>query len=48
MNWWMANSVGSVANNSSRLCFTLVKVTTPTAPNTALPAKFATAEKHIY
>src|SRR5208282_2750539 len=43
----MAKSVGSAAKSNSRLCFTLVKVTTPTAPRTPLPTKFAVAEKHI-
>src|SRR5271166_2332284 len=43
----MANSVGSAAKSSSRLCFTLVNVTTPTAPRTPLPTKFAVAEKHM-
>src|SRR5579863_1522626 len=43
----MANSAGSAAKSSSRRCFTLVKVTTPTAPRTPLPTKFAVAEKHI-
>src|ERR1700758_1291487 len=42
----MANSTGSDAKRSSRLCFTFVKVTTPTAPRTPLPTKFAVAEKH--
>src|ERR1700686_4426731 len=42
----MANSVGSEAKRTSRLCFTFVKVTTPTAPKTPLPTKFAVAEKH--
>src|SRR5579863_7768971 len=43
----MANSVGSVAKSTSRLCFTFVNVTTPTAPRTPLPTKFAVAEKHM-
>src|ERR1700751_5017839 len=38
--------MGNVAKSSSRRCFTLVKVTTPTAPRTPLPTKFAVAEKH--
>jgi hypothetical protein len=42
----MANKIGSVANSSSRRCFTLVKVTTPMAPRTPLPTKLAVAEKH--
>src|SRR5271166_3504598 len=42
----MANSVGSVAKSSLRLCFTLVNVTTPRAPRTPLPTKLAVAEKH--
>src|SRR5438105_3741315 len=42
----MANSVGSAAKSSSRLCFTFVNVTTPMAPRTPLPTKFAVAEKH--
>src|SRR5208282_1446479 len=42
----MAKSVGNVAKSSSRLCFTFVSVTTPTAPRTPLPTKFAVAEKH--
>src|SRR5271169_807716 len=42
----MAKSVGSVAKSSSRLCFTFVRVTTPTAPRIPLPTKFAVAEKH--
>src|SRR6202140_5047501 len=42
----MANSVGSEAKRTSRLCFTFVKGTTPTAPKTPLPTKFAVAEKH--
>src|SRR5579871_6371753 len=42
----MAKSVGSEANSSSRLCLTFVKVTTPAAPRTPLPTKFAAAEKH--
>src|SRR5580692_7844061 len=42
----MAKSVGSDAKSNSRLCFTFVKVTTPTAPRTPLPTKFAVAEKH--
>ena len=41
-------SMGSDANNSSRLCFTFVKVTTPSVPRIPLPTKFAVAEKHIY
>src|SRR5208283_481538 len=40
----MANSVGSVAKSSLRLCFTLVNVTTPRAPRTPLPTKLAVAE----
>src|SRR5580693_5146069 len=43
----MAKSVGSAAKSSSRRCFTCVRVTTPTAPRTPLPTKFAVAEKHI-
>src|SRR5580692_4582319 len=43
----MANSVGSPAKSNSRLCFTFVNVTTPTAPRTPLPTKFAVAEKHM-
>src|ERR1700728_795123 len=39
--------MGNVAKSTSRRCFTLVKVTTPTAPSTPLPTKFAVAEKHI-
>src|ERR1700723_188665 len=42
----MAKSVGSAAKSSSRRCFTFVNVTTPTAPRTPLPTKFAVAEKH--
>jgi hypothetical protein len=42
----MAKSVGSAANNSSRRCFTWVKVMTPRVPRTPLPTKFAAAEKH--
>jgi hypothetical protein len=42
----MAKSVGSAAKSSSRLCFTFVSVTTPMAPRTPLPTKFAVAEKH--
>jgi hypothetical protein len=42
----MANSVGSAAKRSSRRCFTIVNVKTPTAPRTPLPTKFAVAEKH--
>src|SRR5580704_4313078 len=42
----MAKRMGKVANSSSRLCFTFVRVTTPTTPSTALPTKFAVAEKH--
>src|SRR5208337_4444687 len=38
--------MGSDAKSSSRLCFTFVRVTTPTAPRTPLPTKFAVAEKH--
>jgi hypothetical protein len=47
VNWWIANSVGSEANSSSRRCFTLVSVTTPTPASTPLPTKFAVAEKHM-
>src|SRR5580693_1276263 len=43
----MANSKGSDAKSNSRRCFTLVNVTTPTAPNAVLPTKFAVAEKHM-
>src|SRR5580698_10424276 len=43
----MANNTGRDAKSSSRRCFTLVKVTTPMAPRTPLPTKFAVAEKHI-
>src|ERR1700723_4507511 len=43
----MANRVGSDAKSNSRLCFTIVKVTTPIAPRTVLPTKFAVAEKHM-
>src|SRR5208282_5340263 len=43
----MANSTGSAAKSNSRLCFTFVKVTTPTAPRAVLPTKFAVAEKHM-
>jgi hypothetical protein len=43
----MANNKGKEAKSSSRRCFTLVRVTTPTAPRTPLPTKFAVAEKHI-
>jgi hypothetical protein len=43
----MANRTGSDAKSSSRLCFTFVNVTTPTAPRAVLPTKFAVAEKHI-
>src|ERR1700746_2125854 len=39
--------MGSAAKSSSRLCFTLVNVATPAAPRTALPTKFAVAEKHM-
>jgi hypothetical protein len=35
------------AKSSLRRCFILVKVTTPTAPRSPLPTKFAVAEKHI-
>src|SRR6266702_4511531 len=42
----MANNVGRAANRISRLCFTFVNVTTPMAPRTPLPTKFAAAEKH--
>src|ERR1700733_7422437 len=42
----MAKSIGSAAKSSSRRCFTFVNVTTPTAPRTPLPTKFAVAEKH--
>src|SRR5665213_1526858 len=42
----MAKSVGSAAKRTSRLCLTFVKVTTPIAPRTPLPTKFAAAEKH--
>jgi hypothetical protein len=38
--------VGNAAKSSSRLCFTFVNVTTPTAPRIPLPTKFAVAEKH--
>jgi hypothetical protein len=38
--------MGSAANSNSRLCFTFVSVTTPMAPSTPLPTKFAVAEKH--
>src|SRR4029077_9649373 len=43
----MAKSVGRAAKSSSRRCLTLVRVTTPTAPRTPLPTKFAVAEKHM-
>src|ERR1700761_8966256 len=43
----MAKSVGSAAKSNSRRCFTFVSVTTPTAPSTPLPTKFAAAEKHM-
>src|SRR6202035_5479339 len=43
----MAKRVGSAAKSNSRRCFTLVSVTTPTAPRTPLPTKFAAAEKHM-
>src|SRR5579863_3524622 len=43
----MAKRVGSEAKSNSRGCFTFVRVTTPTAPRTPLPTKFAAAEKHI-
>src|ERR1700684_3483558 len=43
----MANKSGRDANSSSRRCLTLVRVTTPTAPRTVLPTKFAVAEKHM-
>src|SRR5271154_7142394 len=39
--------MGSAAKSSSRRCFTFDKVTTPTAPRTPLPTKFAVAEKHM-
>jgi hypothetical protein len=39
-------SVGKDAKSNSRLCLTFVSVKTPIAPNTPLPTKFATAEKH--
>src|SRR5580692_1653048 len=42
----MAKRIGSAAKSSSRRCFTFVNVTTPTAPRTPLPTKFAVAEKH--
>ncbi len=48
INWCTANNVGSDANSSSRLCFTFVRVTTPIAPSTPLPTKFAVAEKHTF
>src|SRR5580658_7578876 len=38
--------MGSAAKSNSRLCFTFVNVTTPTAPRIVLPTKFAAAEKH--
>ena len=38
---------GNAAKSSSRLCFTFVNVTTPTAARTPLPTKFAVAEKHM-
>src|ERR1700728_3589294 len=43
----MANNTGRAAKRTSRRCFTLVRVTTPTTPRTPLPTKFAAAEKHI-
>src|ERR1700722_7791217 len=43
----MANRAGSAAKSSSRRGFTLERVTTPMAPRTALPTKFAAAEKHM-
>src|SRR5271156_4114676 len=43
----MANRMGRAAKTSSRRCFTRVNVTTPTAPRTPLPTKFAVAEKHM-
>src|SRR5580700_9280084 len=43
----MANSTGKEAKRISRRCLTRVKVTTPTAPRTPLPTKFAVAEKHM-
>src|ERR1700685_4189676 len=43
----MANRMGRAAKRISRRCFTRVNVTTPTAPRTPLPTKFAVAEKHI-
>src|SRR5271165_5369755 len=39
--------MGSAAKSNSRRCFTFVNVTTPTAPRTPLPTKFAVAEKHM-
>src|ERR1700733_2450888 len=48
VNWWIANSVGSEANNNSRLCFTCVSVATPIVPSTPLPTKLAAAEKHTF
>src|SRR5580692_7754317 len=43
----MANNTGREAKRISRRCLTRVKVTTPTAPRTPLPTKFAVAEKHM-
>src|SRR5271154_1735695 len=43
----MANKTGREAKRISRRCLTRVRVTTPTAPRTPLPTKFAVAEKHI-
>ena len=48
ISWCTANNVGSDANNSSRLCFTFVRVATPIVPSTPLPTKFAAAEKHTF
>src|ERR1700691_4188443 len=42
----MAKSTGNAAKSISRLCFTLVNVTTPTAVRNPPPTKFAVAEKH--
>jgi len=38
---------GSVAKRSSRRCFTRESVAMPMPARTVLPAKLATAEKHI-
>src|SRR5580700_1280050 len=46
INWCTAKRIGKDANINSRRCFTLLSVTTPTAPNAVLPTKFAAAEKH--